>query len=65
MEHQPPKQGQQSGTPTRLEKIGNVWQAFTQGEDATLSSRVRHLATFFVLDGTVVILASGEHCTWS
>ena len=50
MEHQPPKQGQQSGTPTRLEKIGNVWQAYKPGEDATLSSRVRHLATFFVVE---------------
>ena len=60
MEHQPPKQGQQSGTPTRLEKIGNVWQAYKPGEDATLSSRVRHLATFFVVEGTVVMLASGQ-----
>ena len=60
MEPQPPKEGQQSGTPTRLEKLGNVWQAFTQGEDATLSSSVRHLATFFVVEGTVVMLTSGR-----
>src|SRR5262245_45269784 len=60
MEHQPPKQGHQSGTPPRLEKLGNVWQAFKPGEDATLSSRVRHLATFFVVEGTVVMLASGK-----
>ena len=60
MEHQPPKQGQQSGTPTRLEKIGNVWQAYQAGDDATLSSRVRHLATFFVVERTVVMLASGQ-----
>ena len=60
MEHQPPKQGHQSGTPPRLEKLGHVWQAFQPGEDATLSSRVRHLATFFVVEGTVVMLASGR-----
>jgi hypothetical protein len=60
MEHQPPKQGHQSGTPARLEKIGNVWQAFKPGEDSTLSSRVRHLATFFVVESTVVMLASGR-----
>jgi len=60
MEHQPPKEGHQSGTPPRLEKLGNVWQAFQPGEDATLSSRVRHLATFFVVEGTVVMLASGR-----
>jgi hypothetical protein len=60
MEHQPPKGGQQSSPPTRLEKLGNVWQAFTHGEDATLSSSVRHLATFFVVEGTVVMLASGR-----
>jgi hypothetical protein len=60
MEHPPPKAGQPSGTPPRLEKLGNVWQAFTHGEDATLSSRVRHLATFFVVEGTVVMLTSGR-----
>ena len=60
MEHQPPKEGQQSGTPTRLEKLGNVWQAFTHCEDATLSSSVRHLATFFVVEDTVVMLANGQ-----
>ena len=60
MEHQPPKTGQQSGSPTRLEKLGNVWQAFTHGEDAALSSSVRHLATFFVVERTVVMLASGR-----
>ena len=60
MEHKPPKEGNQSGTPPRLEKLGNVWQAFTHGEDATLSSSVRHLATFFVVEGTVVMLASGR-----
>jgi len=60
MEHPPPQEGQQSGTPPRLEKLGNVWQAFTHGEDATLSSSVRHLATFFVVEGTVVMLASGR-----
>ena len=60
MEHQRPKEGNQSGTPTRLEKLGNVWQAFTHGEDATLSSSVRHLATFFVVEGTVVMLTSGR-----
>ena len=60
MEPQPPKTGQQSGSPTRLEKLGNVWQAFTHVEDAALSSRVRHLATFFMVEGTVVMLASGR-----
>jgi hypothetical protein len=60
MEHQPPKEGNQSGTPPRLEKLGNVWQAFKHGEDATFSSSVRHLATFFVVEGTVVMLASGR-----
>ena len=60
MEQQPSKAGQQSGPPPRLEKLGNVWQAFTPGEDATLSSSVRHLATFFVVEGTVVMLASGR-----
>jgi hypothetical protein len=50
MEQQPSKAGQQSGTPPRLEKLGNVWQAFQQGEDTTFSSSVRHLATFFVAD---------------
>jgi hypothetical protein len=60
MGHQPPKEGHQSSSPTRLEKLGNVWQAFTQGEDATLSSSVRHLATFFVVEGTVVMLTSGR-----
>ena len=60
MEHQPPKEGHQSGTPPRLEKLGNVWQAFTYGEDATLSRSVRHLATFFVVEGAVVMLASGR-----
>ena len=60
MEQRPSKKGQQSGTSTRLEKLGNVWQAFTQGADATLSSSVRHLATFFIVEGTVVMLASGR-----
>ena len=60
MEHPPPKEDQPSGTPPRLEKLGNVWQAFTHCEDATLSSRVRHLATFFVVEGTVVMLTSGR-----
>ena len=60
MEHQPPKKGHQSGTPTRLERIGNVWQAFKHEEDSTLSSSVRHLATFFVVESTVVMLASGR-----
>ena len=45
MEQQPPKEGTQSGPPPKLEKLGNVWQAFTQGEDATLSSgRTLHLS---------------------
>jgi hypothetical protein len=60
MEQQPSKDGQQSGTPTRFEKLGNVWQAFTQGADATLSSSVRHLATFFIVEDTVVMLANGR-----
>jgi len=60
MEPQPPKEGNPSGTPTRLEKLGNVWQAFTYGEDSTLSRSVRHLATFFVVEDTVVMLASGR-----
>jgi len=60
MEPQPSKEGNPSGTPPRLEKLGNVWQAFTYGEDATLSRSVRHLATFFVVEGTVVMLASGR-----
>jgi hypothetical protein len=60
MEQQPPTEGNQSGTPPTLEKLGNVWQVFTQGEDSPLSSSVRHLATFFVVEGTVVMLASGR-----
>jgi hypothetical protein len=60
MKHQPPKQGKQSGTPTRLERIGNVWQAFKHREDSALGSNVQHLATFFVVESTVVMLANGR-----
>jgi hypothetical protein len=60
MAHQPPKKGNQSGTPTGLERIGNVWQAFKHGEDSTLNSSVRHLATFFAVESTVVMIASGR-----
>ena len=41
-------------------RLGTSGRPIKRGDDATLSSRVRHLATFFVVERTVVMLASGQ-----